>query len=123
MKGFLVSVLVNKQTGDCSANGISSKYDSLYLVNNRYEEFSDIVPKKVPEIFEIDENEKHRILEIKFKLRNDGSVYYYAVPLFKSEFQEKMNGPMNGGNFVHTSDSRFPFEGPIPIHDRFEQFY
>ena len=29
-------------------------------------------------------------------------------------------GPMFGGNFVYTSDSRFPSDYPIPIHDRFE---
>ena len=27
---------------------------------------------------------------------------------------------MFGGNFVYTSDSRFPSDYPIPIHDRFE---
>ena len=28
--------------------------------------------------------------------------------------------PMFGGHWVYTSDSRFPFEHPIPVHDRFE---
>jgi hypothetical protein len=28
---------------------------------------------------------------------------------------------MNGGNFVHTSDSRFPADYPIPVFDRVER--
>jgi hypothetical protein len=28
--------------------------------------------------------------------------------------------PMFGGHFVWSSDSRFPFESPIPVHDRVE---
>lgn len=29
-------------------------------------------------------------------------------------------GPMFGGNFIYSSDSRFPFDHPIHLHDRFE---
>jgi len=29
-------------------------------------------------------------------------------------------GGMFGGHYVKTSDSRFPFTSPIPVHDRFE---
>lgn len=29
-------------------------------------------------------------------------------------------GGMFGGNFITTSDSRFPVTAPIPVHDRFE---
>jgi hypothetical protein len=28
--------------------------------------------------------------------------------------------PMFGGNYISTSDSRFPSDQPIPVHDRFE---
>lgn len=27
---------------------------------------------------------------------------------------------MAGGNYISTSDSRFPITGPMPVHDRFE---
>lgn len=45
-----------------------------------------------------------------------------AVPL---EYPKGKVGPMFGGNFIYTSDSRFPCVGrqlklPIPVHDRFE---
>lgn len=42
-----------------------------------------------------------------------------AVPDDAKESTDKC-GPMFGGNFVHTSDSRWPFPGPIAIHDRFD---
>lgn len=29
-------------------------------------------------------------------------------------------GGMFGGNYIKTSDSRFPVQAPIPVHDRFE---
>jgi hypothetical protein len=29
-------------------------------------------------------------------------------------------GGMFGGNYISTSDSRFPTSAPIPVHDRFE---
>jgi len=29
-------------------------------------------------------------------------------------------GGMFGGNFIESSDSRFPVQAPIPVHDRFE---
>lgn len=29
-------------------------------------------------------------------------------------------GGMAGGNYISTSDSRFPITGPMPVHDRFE---
>jgi hypothetical protein len=29
-------------------------------------------------------------------------------------------GGMFGGRWIHTSDSRFPISGPVPVFDRFE---
>ena len=48
-------------------------------------------------------------------------VYVHAEPLEK---RPGMIGPMHGGNFVHTSDSRYcdlvGHSYPISVHDRFE---
>ena len=44
-------------------------------------------------------------------------VYVHAEPVDKPEGKV---GPMFGGNFIYTSDSRFPNDYPIPVHDRFE---
>ena len=46
-----------------------------------------------------------------------GKPAWYAKPasLVKSNSQCMM-----GGNFIYTSDSRFPGDAPIPVHDRVE---
>ena len=46
-----------------------------------------------------------------------GEPAWYAKPagLLKSNTHSMM-----GGNFIHTSDSRFPGRAPIPVHDRVE---
>jgi len=46
-----------------------------------------------------------------------GREAWYAVPagIYKSNKHS-----MFGGNFIHTSDSRFPGRAPIPVHDRIE---
>ena len=46
-----------------------------------------------------------------------GEEAWYAVPagIYKSNKHS-----MFGGNFIHTSDSRFPGRAPIPVHDRVE---
>jgi len=41
-----------------------------------------------------------------------------AVPV-DSEGKPRMGGMM-GGSFIWTSDSRFPADHPVPLHDRFE---
>lgn len=41
-----------------------------------------------------------------------------AHPSFEEEHE--MVGPMFSGNFAYTSDSRFPANYPLPIHDRYE---
>lgn len=48
-------------------------------------------------------------------------VYVHAEPI---EARHGLIGPMHGGNFVHTSDSRWRdlvgHSYPISVHDRFE---
>lgn len=46
-------------------------------------------------------------------------VYYYAVPL---SLENSNKWVMFGGNFITTSDSRFGFSHPIPVHDRVEEY-
>lgn len=98
-KGLLVNVY-RDNIGDCTNNGISAKQDSLILVD-------------VPGPF--DGNETNSVQLVKRFL--SGRYYYHVEPLIKLE---GMVGPMFGGNFIYTSDSRFPLDYPIPIHDRFE---
>lgn len=56
------------------------------------------------ECFGADWSSRHQIVRVR------------AVPVIDG----KPKGGMFGGNFITTSDSRFPISGPIPVFDRFE---
>ena len=95
-------------TQDTTANGLSSKKDQLMLVDPEGE-----YTKNAP--FNVDDEEDYLVLMRKsFR----GKPYMYAVP--KSILDEGARS-MFGGNFLYSSDSRFPYGGPIKIHDRVER--
>jgi len=115
MSGLLVNVYRNTSYGDCSNKGITSKYNEFLLID----EDENIGP------FEVSDNCPTLKL-VKRKLgtyTNDkkGEYYLHAVPV--NGDGKKVTGGMFGGNFIYTSDSRFPSVGPIPVHDRFEGRY
>jgi hypothetical protein len=104
MKGLLVDILENKGIGNCSNNGISSRFKQVILVG-----------PEIPEIFEsTEETPAVRIVE-----RNlQSGLYLTAYPV--EPCPSNKNGYMMGGTFIWTSDSRFPSDYPIPLHDRME---
>lgn len=91
--------------GDCSNNGISSRVSKVTLIG-----------PGVPEIFESTANAPAVML---MPGHIDG---YRAVPLDGGEnsVYGACVGPMFGGCFIYSSDSRFPSKTPIPLHDRWE---
>ncbi|HRW21306.1 MAG TPA: hypothetical protein P5509_04980 [Bacteroidales bacterium] len=103
MTGLYVTVYKDADGSDCSANGITSCYSRLILVG-----------EGVDGPFEVKKGEPY----LKFVKRNMGrGEYLHAEPV---NFGSGEIGPMFGGNFIYTSDSRFPSDYPIPVHDRFE---
>ncbi len=105
-KGMLVSVYRSSH-GDCTAGGVTSKLEQLVLVGPGIEG-----------PFEVKEGEPY--LELMKKNVGLGE-YMYAVPRNAGD-KSSLVGPMFGGNFVYTSDSRFRkvCAYPIPVHDRWE---
>lgn len=101
MKGMHVSILKAADMSDCTNHGITSKATSALLVG-----------EGVPEIFEADENQPVLVLDTKY-FRDCIRAVPAVQPTDKA-------GPMFGGNFIFSSDSRFPSRYPIPVHDRFE---
>ena len=110
--GLAVSVLEDKKIGNCSLNGISARFSELYLVPN------ELFPN-IPKIFNAHIDEQY--VEIKVKHICD-EPYYYVVKKYPSENEKKCAGPMFGGSFIYTSDSRFPLKYPVPLHDRYESW-
>lgn len=102
-KGLIVYVYRSKDS-DCTNGGISSHYNKFILtgegINGPFEP-----SKNTP--------------EIKLVRRNiGGQIYMHAEPINKP--LEGNYGWMHGGNYISSSDSRFPNEYPIAIHDRQE---
>lgn len=100
-KGLSVNVY-RWSLGDCTNHGMSEKQDDLILVD-------------IPNCpFHGDETNSVRLVKrILF-----GREYIHAEPV--SMPPVGMVGPMMGGNFIYSCDSRFPFDYPIPLHDRYE---
>lgn len=106
MKGMMVEIYQNKRGRNCSNGGVSSKHNEVILVGNN-----------VPEIFEPTEKMPAVLLKSKPGI---GGPYLYAVPIEKQD--PNKTGYMFGGCFIYCSDSRFPSQQPIPLHDRQESW-
>lgn len=107
-KGMLVNVYATKDGSDCTNGGITSYHKQLIMVG-----------KGIPEIFKAKADGSNCIEYVEREMF--GKECNICVPLNQPELK-KMNGPMFGGNFVYTSDSRFPHNNPVPVHDRFESW-
>ncbi len=103
MKGLRVDIFKH------GAQSFSNKGISTFC------EEATIVGEGIAEIFEADEL---RAPAVKIIVREGMPVI--AVPIENKV--KGMNGPMFGGCFIYSSDSRFRAisKGPIALHDRFE---
>lgn len=107
MKALPLSILEDKRIGNCSNNGISSRYDQVLLICD--EGFIDIDEENPPE---------NAVKIGTVKIGYD--VYAHLEPLKKLD--EGCVGWMSGGAFAYSCDSRFRriSNYPLPIHDRQE---
>jgi len=101
-KGISVDVLRDITSVDSTNNGISSKHNSFVIIDPSIDGY--IKPDSTTP-------------QLKLVRRNlAGGEYIHAEPI---EPVKKGNvGYMFGGNFIHSSDGRFPNNYPIPVHDR-----
>ena len=99
-----VSTYVYKNSlGDCTNDGLTSKYDNLDLYYGQLDNEA------------IDKLAEDSLILIERVLW--GKQANYAVPV---EIYKSGRHSMAGGNFIYTSDSRFPSDSPISVHDRVE---
>jgi hypothetical protein len=95
--------------GDCTNGGFSSRYNMATLTGvgvDSLREPDDLAPELML---------VRRMLPTKSS-RGARAVYFHAIP-----FDIPVGvATMFGGNFIYSSDSRFPCDYPIPVHDRIE---
>ena len=109
MKHLLTFPLRNS-LGDCTNNGLSSKVDHAHMVWG----FDLLTQDQILEDFYKEKGEDFFVIKERMLF---GEYSQIAVPysIYKTGRHSMM-----GGNFLYTSDSRFPSEAPIAIHDRIE---
>lgn len=90
--------------GDGTGGGVTSAADTAYLIN-----YGDPDPR-LPEGYA-------NICVLVLMRSRYGNLI--AVPT-ADKWPMQASGPMFGGNFVYSHDSRFPGMNPIPVYDRFE---
>jgi hypothetical protein len=118
----LTAYIYKSGLGDCSNGGISSRADKVTLVNveGPFEPTEDR-----PAAMLVPGNTAGTVKVVAAVAGDDGT--YAPV---KQNGDGKQVGPMMGGAYVATSDSRFSravedllghrFYGAVPLHDRFE---
>ena len=106
LKGMLVDVFRNT-LGDSTNGGITSQYDSVYLIGPGIPGLFE-VPEGATNVLRMDARGEHRFA------RPFNSNITSAGIAFNSQWW------MMGGNFIWSTDGRFPSAAPIPVHDRTE---
>lgn len=101
----LICDIYKPHDGDCSAGGISSTHRTVLLID----------PSVSGPFAPHPDRPTVRLTRRNLRLRNGRGEYLHAVP---DAVADKWS--MMGGCFIWSSDSRFPSDYPIPLHDRVE---
>ena len=97
----ILTFVLRHSLGDCTNNGLTSKEDSIILHHGPNLQ-ADLIPDD-------------ELILVERTLFGKESNFAVPAGIFKSGRHS-----MFGGNFIHTSDSRFPSNAPIQVHDRIE---
>ncbi len=102
----MLRIEVFRGAWDCTNNGVSARFNRLEMISES--EIAKFTGDKSNVVVRID-----RILF--------GKEMPVLVPLeVYNEYKTNKLPIMFGGNFGYTSDSRFDWDYPLPIHDRVE---
>ena len=103
MSNILTFVFRNSM-GDSTNNGLTTREDSIILHHGPDVDLADLT--LIPD---------DELVLVERQLFGEDAFYAVPAGLYKNN-----KHTMFGGNFIHTSDSRFPGRAPIPVHDRVE---
>lgn len=107
MRALPLSIFEDKRIGNCSNNGISSRYNQVLLI---HEEGHVVIDE---------ENPPENLVRL-VKCKMFGKEYMHLEPY--KPVQSGCVGYMMGGTYASSCDSRFwrISNYPLPIHDRQE---
>lgn len=103
-KGLMVYVYRTATMPDCTNRGLTCLHNRLLLVGNGPDTPREDLPALYPAY-----NETYKRFAA-FPTKQGAESYTRG----------HHSGYMFGGNFIYTSDSRFPSKTPIAVHDRVE---
>lgn len=116
MRGISVNIY-RPDMGDCTNGGVTSPARAegkIFVV------FDEAIERGNWDLAECEDNEKIVCLKVVRRWTGTPNEYLHLEPMFGRP--EGQAGPMAGGNYAGSSDSRFrdvsPY--PLPIHDRWE---
>jgi|TARA_B110000908_G_C10082513_1_gene370237 hypothetical protein len=96
----ILTFILRPPNGDSTNNGLSSQLDQITL------HYGGTDVSLIPD---------NELVLVERQLFGKPAWYAKPAGLIKSNTHS-----MFGGNFAHTSDSNFPADAPIAIHDRVE---
>ena len=115
MKGLNCSIFQDKMFGNCSNGGLSEACRTVTLLDVQYlnGRASNVPRSSKPD------GSAPPVIIVERLLSSRDETYFTAYPC--SWYGEQLVGPsMMGGCFIYSCDSRFPFDYPVPLHDREE---
>lgn len=101
MRGLICEIYAPAR-GGCSNGGISSIYQAVTLIG-------------IPTAIFVPVTDRPAVRLVKRAIA--GKIYLHVEPV---DQPSGLIGPMFGGTFIYSSDSRFPSQYPIALHDRWE---
>lgn len=112
MRGLICEVYMS-ELGSMSNGGISTRHKEVLLIGPEVKGYFDSMD--LPNIPTVT---LKKVLDCSSKTN---MPVFVAVPCDPETAEpDTSHHYMAGGCFIYTSDSRFPFDGPIKLHDRVE---
>ena len=114
-RGMLVSILKDADGHDCTNHGLTSRIKEAVLVGAGIPGLAEAGPD-LPALYVYPWCGHYKAVPeeaIGFEKVRGRHVANGKIPIFQHQW-------MFGGNWVWSSDSRFPAVAPIPVHDRME---
>lgn len=124
MRGIYVDIYRAARPADCTAGGVTSPTHDVARAEKRGSVVLFGVERGNVSVEDLRDGDV--ALVVVRRTLSDGSEYLHAEPLntvggLGTLYRPPQGKPMAGGNFVYTSDSRFPSMQPISVHDRWER--